>query len=130
MSIKDALKVFPWDKLSHYQWASWFAAFMCAASLPITMLSLHKSMSISASVAAAVSLVAAAMAGAGGEMMDRMANDKVANENALRRQQGLPEELPLSHSVSEGDFWASALGCLPSAVPMLVFAIIARNLGL
>ena len=26
ISLKDLLPVFPWDKLSHYQWASWFSA--------------------------------------------------------------------------------------------------------
>lgn len=112
MTIKDLLRVFPQDKLAHYQWASWFAAVAAVIAMLFAMLALHSSPAAAALAGVVASVGTALAAGKLGERSDRLANEKAAAAGE-----------PPPHEVSDADVLATLLGCIPSAVPLAVLYI-------
>lgn len=104
--LKNRLPLFPQDRLAHYQWASWFSAIAATVAVLVLAPRLPFRMVLLAGVAASV--LCAVLLGLLGEYSDQRANQAAAAAGE-----------PAPHSVSEGDVWASALGCLPSALPLL-----------
>lgn len=111
MSIKDMLRVYPHDKLSHYQWASWFAAAAAIIAVAAVLLLTGMPLPIAALAGAGASVAVAVLAGVAGEYMDKRANDAAIAVGAEP-----------TRAVSEGDVIASALGASPSALPLLALA--------
>ena len=111
--LKALLPIFPQDKLAHYQWASWLAGLAALAALPIARLLLGLPLASAVLVAATASALAAIALGIAGELSDDMANEAAAAAGE-----------PPPHSVSWGDAYASALGCLPSALPLLALYLL------
>lgn len=101
MALKDLLKIFRWDYLSHYQWASWFATAGAIVVMAITF-RLGMPMWKIAAIASAAAWITAALAGALGEHSDSQDTEH--------------------HEVSMRDFYASALGGLPVGLPLGVMA--------
>lgn len=114
MGLKDKIKLFPWDKLSHYQWASWFA--VCASCVGIPTLRYEMDMPMWGALlgSGVLAIVIAYIAGKGGEEFDRQANR--AAEAAGK---------PLPHEVSRGDVNASTLGGVAVGLPLLVAGVVA-----
>jgi hypothetical protein len=117
MNIKDMLRVFPWDKLSHYQWASWFATLGAVITIATMVVQFRIGLPMAALGGAVVAIAVAAIAGFAGERLDQQANDAAAAGG-----QAPP------HEVSTGDIVASALGALPVAAPLLLLWLLSRYL--
>lgn len=112
MNFKAMLRVFPADKLAHYQWASWFSTAAAVIAVLFAMIALHSSPASAALAGVVASVGTALAAGKMGERSDRLANAKAAAAGE-----------PPPHEVSTSDVLASLLGCIPSAVPLLVLFI-------
>lgn len=115
MSIKDLLTVFRHDHLSHYQWASWFAAAAAILTLVVAVTLAALPLALACLLGAIASVATAVAAGKAGELLDAR-----TNAAAIANGEWPPRE------VSEGDVRASALGCLPSALPLLAAYLVAQ----
>lgn len=113
MSFKDMLKIFPQDKLSHYQWASWFSTAAATVAILCARYAFGLSMGPTALSGALASVVVAALAGALGELSDELANMAADDEGK-----------PAPHEVSIKDFVASALGAMPVSVPLFLLVFV------
>lgn len=111
MSIKDMLRVYPHDKLSHYQWATWLSTPVGIAVLVVGLFVLMAPIHYASLAAALATVVASTAIGIGGEWIDKRAND-AAKEAGVE----------VTHVVSEGDVLASALGGLPAAITLAFVA--------
>ena len=114
MSFKDQLKLFPHDKLSHYQWASWFATIAAIAAMLVVFFGAAQPLGVAALAGAAASTITAYAAGKLGELSDERANEDAEVLGTPLRE------------VSDADVKASLLGCIPSALPL--FAVFLLSL--
>ena len=116
INLKDMLPVFPWDKLSHYQWASWFCFAAAMVVMVLAFWPAHQPLGIACLLGALASMLTGYAAGKLGERSDEEVNaEAIASGNAA------------PHEVSDADARASFLGCLPSASPLLlafVFSVV------
>ena len=108
MALKDKLKVFRLDHLSHYQWASWFATVICLVAVGAAYFKGLPTWQVCAAGAGA-SLATSTLAGLAGEYSD--------------------SRDPEHHEVSAADAYASMLGGLPSALPLAFLALLLFYFG-
>jgi len=110
-NFKAMLKVFAWDSLSHYQWGSVFATIAALIAVVVSEQMFQLALPLAALSGALASALTAVSFGFAGEQSDKQTN---AEEGLQMRE------------VSRRDIRSTALGCLPSALPLLALFFASR----